>query len=174
MKIEIMSRIEAIQYTYLPHDEKTIIISISEGNGNKPYFCTGSDIVDVLYLFFDDVVKDDLLLNPMYKIMRTQDALDIKQFIDKYKDTVDKIIVHCHAGISRSSAVAIGICRYLGLDDMWIWKDSYCPNRWVLEVMNNTLELGFTEEDIELREEVKRKAWEECEYKDEIEAMFIK
>lgn len=100
--------------------------------------------------------------------------MDIKQFIDKNKDAVDKIIVHCHAGISRSSAVAMCVCRYLGLDDIWIWKSSYYPNRWVLEVMNNTLELGFTEQDIKHREEVKRKAWEECEYKNEIEDMFIK
>ena len=152
MQIEIMSRMEAIQYTYLPHKEKSIIISISESNTPKPTFCASSDILDILYLHFDDIYKEDLLLNPMYKIMTTKDAIKIQKFIDKYKNKVDKIIVHCYAGISRSSAVACGISLYLNKDDYWIWNSNgYYPNKWCLTVMNNTLNLGLSEEDIQLK-----------------------
>lgn len=172
MKIEIMSRIHAIQYTYLPHTEKTIIISISEGLGNKPSFCIGSDIVDILYLFFDDVEEADLEINPMYKLMSTQDALAIKDFLEKHKDNIDKIIVHCYAGISRSSAVAVGICKYLDLDDLWIWKGLYAPNKWVLEVMNTTLQLGITKKDLHYRDFLNWNAWEECKFKDEVDIVL--
>lgn len=152
MKIKIMSRMKAVQYTYLPHKEKSIIISISESNSPKPTFCASSDILDILYLHFDDIHKEDLVLNPMYKIMTTKDAINIKNFVDKYKDEVDKIIVHCYAGVSRSSAVACGISLYLQKDDYWIWNNNdYYPNKWCLNVMNNTLDLGLNEEDIQFR-----------------------
>ena len=108
----------------------------------------------------------------MYKIMKTQDALDIKYFIDKYKNEVDEIIIHCYAGISRSSAIACGICKYFSIDDLWIWTSNHCPNKWCLNVMNNTLNLGFTKEDFNYRWQLYDKTWKENELKDEIESII--
>ena len=151
MKIKIMSRLEAIHYSTLLHKEKSIIVSISEPTTTNPTFFENNSILDVLFLKFDDIIQEELKVVPHLKLMTKEDVYNIKQFIDKYKDKIDTIIVHCHAGVSRSSAVACGICLYLGKDDYYIWNDTYYPNSWCLELMNECLNLGLSKEDIDIR-----------------------
>src|SRR6516225_1654715 len=57
---------------------------------------------DILRLSFDDIdfAQDDM------RPISAEDATRLVQFVRKYADTVDGVLVHCLAGISRSAAVA--------------------------------------------------------------------
>ena len=70
------------------------------------------------------------------------DAKKIVEFLKKYPNT--DIIVHCDAGISRSSGVAAAIMKWATGDDSPIFKSyRYCPNTWCYR---KTLEALMTQE----------------------------
>lgn len=88
----------------------SVIISIGDPQEDLPNFAVSH--IDVLRLEFHDIPNgisiDDL--DSTYREMDWHDARKLLQFEHRYKD--DDIIVHCHAGVSRSAAVAlyIGSC----------------------------------------------------------------
>jgi predicted protein tyrosine phosphatase len=132
MKIKVMSRLEAIQHSFLKEIPTCAIVSISSGSTN-PTFYLGQDtqVKGIYYMSFDDITTEI----EGYKACQPSDFGGLGQFINQYKDTVDEIIVHCHAGISRSSATASAICKYLGEDDSFIWNSGdYSPNNRVYEI----------------------------------------
>lgn len=151
--IQVLSRIKAIEYSFKSSIPDTIIISISEPNSKAPHFDTRNEhIKDVLALFFDDIVEAEWKIAPDLKLMHPFHVEAIKEFLDKYRETDYNLVVHCYAGISRSSAVAAASALYLGLSDDFIWNDfHYSPNEFVLNLMNQQLSLGLTAEDIASR-----------------------
>ena len=65
----------------------------------------------------------------------------LRDFIDGL--SVDTLIIHCYAGISRSSAVAAAVGEYCGLR-LKIWSNKrYKPNILVYELVKK--ELGLEE-----------------------------
>ena len=85
-------------------------------------------------VFFDADEPNGLDVNNVVAansdLMSDEDAEKIANFVENNKN--DLIIVHCDAGISRSSAVAAAILRhYTGNDDRIFDDYSYNPNMWV-------------------------------------------
>lgn len=120
-KIQIMSRKEAIQNSFV-ENEDCVIISISNIEDRKPIFAVNSSIKDILYLWFDDDIDGDKMIN-------VSDATSIVGFVEKWKNRVQKIIVHCEAGISRSAGVAGAIGKHLNGNDDFVFKNKkYVPN----------------------------------------------
>lgn len=142
MEIQIMSEDRVEEFSGQPIKDKCIIVSIRSRTCPKADIVSSSSIIDVLYLQFDDVTptkRPDIAM-----VMTGEHAEEIKEFVDEYKDKVDLIIINCEAGISRSSAVAFGIGKYLGLDVGWIMScGKYMPNWHCLNVLNNVLELNI-------------------------------
>lgn len=65
-----------------------------------------------LILNFDDISKEDEIAG--FKAFDAEIASKIKMFVDQIcKEGAERILVHCHAGLSRSPAVAIVIADYL-------------------------------------------------------------
>jgi protein-tyrosine phosphatase len=65
----------------------------------------------------------------------------IKQYLKRYIDEVESVIVHCEGGISRSAGIMAAIQKYLLGDDSAIRKDGrYLPNGHCYELMLNALE----------------------------------
>ena len=95
-----MSRTQAKRYTYKQNTEDYIIISISEPNEKAPKFNRTSHLKDVLYLYFEDISEP----SDTHVTMSNQDAINILEFIDRYKN-VNNIIIHCLAGVSRSVSI---------------------------------------------------------------------
>lgn len=63
-------------------------------------------------LNFDDISAEDGIAG--FKAFDSQMATEIKNFVDTvYAEGAEKILVHCHAGLSRSPAIAICIADYL-------------------------------------------------------------
>ena len=112
MEIKIMSQDNAIKYSK-ETSNNILIISITS-NANEKVNFKGSNIHNVFRMYFNDIEHDI----GSYKAPSKNDFAGLKDFLDKkLSDSIDEIIVHCHAGISRSSACSNAISRYLKIDD---------------------------------------------------------
>lgn len=139
IRVRVMSRHDAIYYCSNPHDEKAVIISLSTPYWDYeygPYISKENKVKDILELsFFDADEPDGLDVNNVVAsnsdLMSDEGAEKIADFVEKNKQYL--IIVHCDAGISRSSAVAAAILLHYTGDDSAIFDNerAYCPNMWV-------------------------------------------
>jgi len=136
MNITIMSRKDAIQYCSHEHDNKTIIISISDPAmlyRTKPSKSKTNGVIDVLRLSFADADRAGMDIYGREvdetDLMTDDDARKVVEFLNRYPN-VD-VIVHCDAGISRSSGVAAAISKYYTGSDKEIFNSfHYYPNMW--------------------------------------------
>ena len=79
----------------------------------------------VLTVYFDDIVNPE----PDLKMISRSQAEEITAFIRAHSDDVDTLMIHCFAGISRSSAVGM-IARKI-LDQTYDKPEYY--NQYVYE-----------------------------------------
>lgn len=143
MIIEVKSLFEISNLIKRRSDTKTVIVSIRCPEDTALDFSECDNILDSITLKFNDIDRD----YPGYPAPKKEDFYGLKEFIDKYKDNVDRIIVHCHAGISRSSACASAISRYLNINDNFIWDSGkYCPNKLVFKFSLEELEFNIDED----------------------------
>jgi predicted protein tyrosine phosphatase len=141
--IEIMGKYECEMFSEEILDEDYIIISIND-TGYDTDIAENKHIVDCLKLWFDDIESGEI--DPKLKVITIEDAEEIKEFIDKYKDSISNIVVHCTAGISRSGAVGCIIARYLNGDDVYLLETGkYIPNKLVYKTMSETFNLKYSE-----------------------------
>lgn len=134
MKIVVCSRGMAKRTVldYLKSYSKIAVISICDTDRENPHFISG---VKVCNLQFDDVDSGE-------NCMTESDALKICDFVNFITlHNYDVLIVHCEAGISRSSGVAAAIMKYIYNDDWEIFNNKlYYPNMFcyklVLETFN--------------------------------------
>ena len=139
ISIGVLSRFDASQYCKEPHKTDSAIISISTPNIDYFYLkvepTDENRVVAILNLEFMDADcpgNNDVYGNPttISDLMSDKDAKTVVDFVEQYKDK--RILVHCDAGISRSSAVVAAILKhYTGNDDMIFDSRRYNPNRWV-------------------------------------------
>ena len=163
--IRILNRKEAKKFSYESHDYKTAIISITDTDKADVIFEKNevNGIRAVLKLKFDDVERD-------YKnehCITKEDAENIVKFVNKNKNKVDKFIVHCEAGVSRSAGVGAAIMKALNGDDWDVFKNPLkCPNmKCYRTVLNAFQDAGYFDEDpmddIEIKEETNITKWKE-------------
>jgi len=89
---------------------------------------------DITKTAYDRIPEDEL--KTIHLFTREQ-AHQIINFIDRVKDEVDTLVVHCTAGISRSAACALFAHRYLGTDEEEFWRlnSQILPNEYVLSLL---------------------------------------
>ena len=93
----------------------------------------------VLRLCFDDAVDSSFYQN----LITMEQAEAIRDFVLRYQNEIDVLIVHCTGGASRSPAVAAGIVAGMGLDDSGFWNsERYRPNPRVYEWVRAAFESG--------------------------------
>lgn len=128
MKFFIYSRqeIEAMD----PHDVSHVIVSIkTPDDPNNVKLPTNEHTKDVLHLQFHDIDRvvvgySDHLEQNMFQLAH---AKQVREFFERNKD-VERFIVHCDAGLSRSPAVAAALSKlYVDDDDSYFFK-RYHPN----------------------------------------------
>lgn len=109
-------------------DVPTIIISIRSIGDTPPkklFLHSNPQIKSFITLAFDDITT----YHANYYPITEQQARKIAKFVMRYKDSVEQIIVHCDAGLSRSAGVAAAIAKYLnGSDDDFFVRSPYTPN----------------------------------------------
>lgn len=87
---------------------KEICISISDPRA-KPA-SVSAQFVAVLRLHFDDVTERG---EPSDILFAQDQARAITEFLDEWPD-VERVMVHCNMGVSRSPGVALGLCDARG------------------------------------------------------------
>lgn len=75
------------------------------------------------------------------KCMDNKDAKNIVDFVETFKNEVDLIVVHCEAGISRSSATAGALSLVLNGSDKEFFEGTYYPNMFVYRKILNMYHL---------------------------------
>ena len=115
--------------------EPCVAISISDPEAGPAEVRLGSVCRDDLFLEFDDDEPiDGIELPSDVKLISAKDGKAIWRFVDRHRADVDTIVVNCHAGMSRSPAVAAAICEVLGEDSARFFRE-YMPNRYVYETV---------------------------------------
>lgn len=160
MNFEVMSQKQAVLYTLEHHENKSIIISFRGELDSPVNYLLNKDnnngVVDALYIVADDASEVGGSIAYFFnknnngimsvgefektgrRIFTEEDANNICDFVTKYKDEVDTIIVHCGAGISRSAGCCGAIMKALtGSDSEIFGSNKYKPN---MTVYSKTLE----------------------------------
>lgn len=149
MKVTVMSRAEAIKYCNNQHDTPTVMISIStpyiEYPDNGPFCSAENNVLSIQFLYFSDA---DSPGKDVYGVQVNEadlvsgyEATVVKRLLDTFPDT--DVIVHCDAGISRSSGVAAAILKAYTGDDSQIFNNPrYMPNMRCYRFVLNELMKG--------------------------------
>lgn len=120
-----------------------------------------SSFVSVMDVFFHDLAYRGHELPADIQLMTREHAEKIVSF-SKGNQDVDSMVVHCTAGISRSSAVAIGISWLFDLkeeENYLFSSNAYYPNEHVLEIFAQIL--GVDELKLKELEVLKKKRIED-------------
>lgn len=141
MKFDVLSVYEAEE---IEIEEPHIWISIRDPDVEPARIKKSESCKGILRLYFYDVEKDygeiypnlDLFDNFDFTIIFTKEwAEDIRAFVEKYKDDIETIYIHCEAGISRSSAVAAALGMWLNGEDEYSEMPGFKPNKLVREIL---------------------------------------
>lgn len=137
MRIDHVSRYEAER---LCLSEPYVHICITDP-GSEPLERKVYDehCLDVLRLHFWDLEEP---CGKYTQFFTRYDAKRIRTFVEQYQAKVDRIVVSCEAGISRSCAVAAALSRKINGDDARYFK-SGLPNSLVYRLLREELYLQF-------------------------------
>lgn len=144
MEIKIMSEIGAIKYSK-SCTNSTALISITCPCDEDVAFAKNENIKAIFRMKFNDLDVGESTISELPPA--TIENFDgLKEFLDNLPD-IDVLVIHCGAGISRSSAVAAAIDEYFGIGyDVWSRKE-YFPNLHVYKLACRELGIGKTQED---------------------------
>ena len=124
-KYKVICRSACERYCKQNHSKTSIIISIKSSWDNvmPDVFCDEKNKVKaILSLSFDDVEKEDSI-NGQEFCMSFENGKKVADFINKWYNKVDIIIVHCDGGVSRSAGVCAAIMRVTEGDDWPIFDN---------------------------------------------------
>lgn len=125
-EIVVLSRENVEQYE---PTQREICISISDPSAEPARL--SPKFVSVLRLWFSDVVESG---DPGDILFAIDHASSISEFFEAASD-VDRIILHCNMGISRSPGVALGLCDLNGWATAELERKHPGWNRLVRSVM---------------------------------------
>ena len=153
-KVDVMSRASAIwlfgrQFTEQRNPPKTAMISISSLDQQTPDFnMDGSNgLIKTCLMSFDDEEQG----TP--GCIEQKDAEKIADFVRSIENNneIERLVVHCGAGVSRSAGVAAACSLYLLGDDSEFFSSRYCPNRTCYRMVLDALLVPLTDEQIDER-----------------------
>jgi predicted protein tyrosine phosphatase len=126
MELRVLSR-EAVE-RYQPEG---VEICISITDPASPAVELSPDFAAVLRLAFNDIVTaetaEDVLFAPDH-------AAAVVEFVEQWRHA-ERLVVHCHAGASRSPGVALGLCDRFGWPAAALEANYPSWNRWVRQVL---------------------------------------
>lgn len=137
MKVYVLSRNMAVKYCKQTNDKPVAIISISTPGveyNESPFISEENQVVEILPLAFLDADCPETsdvygTLAHREDLMSDEDAQKVVEFVERHQDK--PIIIHCDAGISRSSAIGAALLRnYNGSDDEIFHSRWFAPNMW--------------------------------------------
>lgn len=141
MHVAIANRLSAEAVSSLIRTSHAII-SITDPDKELADFAPNQNRIDILSLQFYDLedIRDEMALEDAAEYVNTfghglfsnAQAVQIVDFVERIKDKVNGILIHCEAGVSRSAAVAAAIELMLNGSSDRIFNDRrYSPNLYV-------------------------------------------
>ncbi len=141
-------------------DIQCAVISIVSPSDHEADIKVEGGIKKIFRMKFYDVLEDEYQerelpeserpARPLYPAARKEDMEGLKEFVDSLSDeSINLLIVHCGAGMSRSAAVATAVKEYLGTkhDDIIHCARKMYPNRHVEEIAKEVLGIRKDEKD---------------------------
>ncbi len=117
-----------------PHDAPHVIISITSHVDDVASLRTNTSCRGVLRLSFVDVEAPSVHY-PEEVLFSASQATSIWDFVDGHRAKIERILVHCDAGVSRSAAVAGAIARAWNGDEAEFSGGRYRPNGRVYRML---------------------------------------
>ena len=128
-KILVLPRRLAQDFT---HNAPWACISIHDSE-DPPAKINKCQLVDKLVLSFDDIPWQDDVLVPFNEVHANQ----VLDFVYKFWDKIELLLIHCYAGASRSPAIAAIVSKIYYGEDHYYFKN-YTPNNLVYQVLYKT------------------------------------
>ena len=129
-----MSRLEARQASREGESPTTAIVSITDCGSKLNTFYKAHWLKEVLHIQFDDVDFGG------HNCITQFQATEIADFALGARKQVERFIVHCEFGQSRSAGVAAAISEYLeGSDGGIFYNRKYNPNRTCYKLVLSAL-----------------------------------
>jgi predicted protein tyrosine phosphatase len=132
MQIFVYSRsaLDAVR----PHEVPHVIISITSHPDDVARLRVNEMCRGVLRLSFPDAeLPSDL--HTEANLFSPEQAMEIWTFTQQHVAEIERLIVHCDAGVSRSPAVAAALARALNGDDTEFFGGRYRPNMRVYRLL---------------------------------------
>ena len=161
MEIKVFQKIRVFSYldcvrsvANYKGNSKIAIISLQDADGFGFQFIPSRNVIDVLTIYCDDAdterktvcaqeISDFENVSKQLKLFSDNDAKNVVDFVNKNRDQVDEIWVHCYAGVSRSQATAAAISKFFFNDDDVYFRVGV-PNRRIYRMI---LETFFTQDN---------------------------
>lgn len=122
--------------------EPYVVMSLTDSDAKQPHIQPHPMLQDRLELHFDDVYPQhcfDESGSRLFCEMSEGDAQRIAAFVRRWWGRVSTIVVHCHAGLSRSTGVAAAIRVHHGQDERELYELPRNPNRHCLALVSEAL-----------------------------------
>jgi predicted protein tyrosine phosphatase len=132
MELIVYSR--AMIESIAPPDVPYVILSITSRVSDVARLPVNELCQGVLRQSFPDADGPSMLYTEDELFSPTQ-AAEVWAFVRQHRPSIARILVHCDAGISRSSAMAAAISKALTGDDKRFFGARYLPNRRVYRLM---------------------------------------
>lgn len=137
MEYLILNRKKAKKYSFQKHNKTSIIISINDVNKYPIKFYNNfsfNKILSISYYTFDDVEINE------NNCITDVDANNIVNFVKKWYDKCEIIIINCEVGQSRSAGICAAIMNYFEGNDQSIFNNpNYTPNMTCYKKILNIL-----------------------------------
>ncbi len=117
-----------------PHEVPHVIISITSHTADVASLRLNDMCRGVLRLSFVDAEAPSALHTEASLFSQAQ-AGELWNFTQQHVAEIERIIVHCDAGVSRSAAVAAALARVLNGDDAEFFAGRYRPNMRVYRLL---------------------------------------
>jgi predicted protein tyrosine phosphatase len=117
------------------------LISIRDPDRPKVKVPKSTLLKAILSLVFHDAEPTaGFRLPDNVRLMTVEDAKAIWSFVRGLPPDVSTIVVHCEQGMSRSPAVAVGLCQGLGIDATELLAE-FMPNAYVMKLVKEAAEV---------------------------------
>lgn len=128
---------------YSPKGSNSILIRVLEPrykDSGEPYNIYNiNKYSNVLKLYFDDLREEPpIKYKDRFVVFNKEECMKLINFI--HENSFDEVVVHCNAGVSRSSAIMICVSRLLNLSNIEeaIYNNhKYSPNPLILKVFED-------------------------------------
>jgi predicted protein tyrosine phosphatase len=167
MKFKIASRKDVCKYSQKKHNEKSIIISITDSlSCNAKIFKNPeyNGIIAVKHIKFDDVLFGEP------NCITPAKARAIADFVKEHSNSsIDMIIIHCEVGLCRSSGVCAAIMKFFNEEYEAIFKSKvFKPNIACFKLVCDALGAPVDKKELYRLQNLNAKTWASRNVKEEI------